>query len=68
VNPYSHLAQRPLIAKSAMNGAQLFGLTELFMTGPPATTTTIIYNGEDITKKNGQDRNGQPPASPPQKK
>jgi hypothetical protein len=50
-----------------MNGAQLFGLTELFMTGPPATTTTIIYNGEDITK-NGQDRNGQPPASPPQKK
>jgi hypothetical protein len=67
VNPYSHLAQRPLIAKSAMNGAQLFGLTELFMTGPPATTTTIIYNGEDITK-NGQDRNGQPPASPPQKK
>jgi hypothetical protein len=31
------------------------------------TTTTIIYNGEDITK-NGQDQNGQPPASPPAKK
>ena len=31
------------------------------------TTTTIIYNGQDITK-NGQPQNGQPPANQPDKK
>ena len=31
------------------------------------STTTIIYNGQDITN-NGQTPNGQPPASPPAKK